>query len=498
MENLNPANTLWDKYYHVYANADTEGPRFLEFERWWGGYYFMSREEIDWITQNLFVGNRLWEMEGKAKGFFDLRNIKVPIVLFASMGDNITPPQQAFNWVADVYESTEEIKARGQTIVGLLHQDIGHLGIFVSGRVAKKEHTQIVSVLKSIEALPPGLYGMRIVDRSQVSGKPEFTVEFVERRLEDVAAQLNRYGRVDEKAFRAAAESSEFNQRAYDLFLSPWLKMSSNDFLAEIGHQFHPLRAQRWLFSSMNPWLSHVKPVAEAVREDRHSVPPEHPFRQAEQIGSNLLSASLDFYRDMRDALSESLFFGIYGNMLAMGDAQKPEAREATPAIADARRSKSVVDALAAIETGGYPQALARAASLLAKRDRPLPLSRLQLRKELLSDYKYFLPELAPETMRHIRGVQDIIVQYERDSAIDALPKLLPESEERERFLTLLDKVLNDPRIQVDGVTPEQSATVARIRRVLAATPAVTKSATGTRRSPIGAETAEVMEGARR
>ena len=53
------------------------------------------------------------------------------------MGDNITPPQQAFNWVADVYGSTEEIKARGQVIVGLMHEDIGHLGIFVSGKVAK-------------------------------------------------------------------------------------------------------------------------------------------------------------------------------------------------------------------------------------------------------------------------------------------------------------------------------------------------------------------------
>ena len=93
---------------------------------------------------------------------FDLRDIRSPIVVFASMGDNITPPQQAFNWVADVYGSTEEIKARGQVIVGLVHEDIGHLGIFVSGKVAKKEHAQIVSVLKSIEALPPGLYGMQI------------------------------------------------------------------------------------------------------------------------------------------------------------------------------------------------------------------------------------------------------------------------------------------------------------------------------------------------
>src|SRR6185369_17077517 len=123
-ENLNPANTFWDKYYNVFANVDTEAPRFLEFERWWGGYFLMNTEEIEWITQNLFVGNKLRSGTVKAGegGVFDLREIKVPIVLFASMGDNITPPQQAFNWVADVYGSTEEIKARGQVIVGLMHR----------------------------------------------------------------------------------------------------------------------------------------------------------------------------------------------------------------------------------------------------------------------------------------------------------------------------------------------------------------------------------------
>ena len=86
------------------------------------------------------------------------------------MGDNITPPQQAFNWIADVYGSTEEIKANGQTIVGLLHEDIGHLGIFVSGSVAKKEHAQIVEVLKYIQELPPGLYGMQIDELPQPDG----------------------------------------------------------------------------------------------------------------------------------------------------------------------------------------------------------------------------------------------------------------------------------------------------------------------------------------
>ena len=163
-ENLNPANTLWDKWYHLYANIDTEPERFLEFERWWGGFYLFNEEEIRWIVNNLFVGNKLSAGEARLGPgrYFDLKSIKQPIIVFASMGDNITPPQQAFNWIADVYSSTEEIKANGQTIVGLLHEDIGHLGIFVSGKVAKKEHAQIVEVLKYIQQLPPGLYGMHI------------------------------------------------------------------------------------------------------------------------------------------------------------------------------------------------------------------------------------------------------------------------------------------------------------------------------------------------
>ena len=212
-ENLNPANTIVDKYYNLFANVDTEAPRFLEFERWWGGFYLLNKEEIEWIVQNLFVGNKLWsggERAGNGQ-MFDLREIKSPIVLFASMGDNITPPQQAFNWVADIYGSTDEIKARGQVIVGLLHQDIGHLGIFVSGKVAKKEHTQIVSVMKSIESLVPGLYGMRIHEVKAKDGAVEYEVDFAEQRLEDIAKRLNRFEREDEKPFEAVKEVAELH-----------------------------------------------------------------------------------------------------------------------------------------------------------------------------------------------------------------------------------------------------------------------------------------------
>jgi hypothetical protein len=204
----------------------------------------MNKEEIEWIVQNLFVGNRLWSGDKKELGGvkFDLREIRSPIILFASMGDNITPPQQAFNWIVDTYRSTDEIKSRGQVIIGLLHKSIGHLGIFVSGKVAKKEHATIVSVLKSIEMLPPGLYGIHIVESKGTAGKVEYDVEFVERRLEDIVDRINRFKRADERPFQAVAKASELNQRAYDLFERPFVEAWSNQYTATMGRLFHPMR----------------------------------------------------------------------------------------------------------------------------------------------------------------------------------------------------------------------------------------------------------------
>ena len=323
-ENLNPANTFWDKYYNLFANVDTEPPRFLEFERWWGGFYLMNREEIEWITRNLFVGNKLWTGTKATGGkSFDLRDIKAPIVLFASMGDNITPPQQAFNWVADVYGSTDEIKARGQVIVGLLHQDIGHLGIFVSGKVAKKEHAQIVEVLKSIEMLPPGLYGMQIHEVKGRDGKVEYEVDFHERRLEDIAKQLNRLERADEKPFEAVAAMSEFNQRAYELFAQPFVQAMSNEVSAKLSRQFHPLRFQRWAFSDLNPWLAWLGPAAQAVKAQRQPAAADNPNSKLEKMMSEAISASLDYYREIRDANSEAAFFQTYGNVFSLYLADK-------------------------------------------------------------------------------------------------------------------------------------------------------------------------------
>ena len=120
---------------------------------------------MQWIVDNLFVGNKLATAEIVTEDGvrIDLRNIRSPIVCFCSKGDNITPPQQALGWILDLYESVDDIRAHGQTIVYCVHETVGHLGIFVSGSVAKKEHEEFASNIDFIDVLPPGLYEAVIV-----------------------------------------------------------------------------------------------------------------------------------------------------------------------------------------------------------------------------------------------------------------------------------------------------------------------------------------------
>jgi pimeloyl-ACP methyl ester carboxylesterase len=470
-EYLNPANTLVDKYYKVFANADTEPARFLEFERWWGGYFLMNREEIEWITRNLFIGNKLWSGEVKSgprgSGVFDLREIRSPIIMFASLGDNITPPQQAFNWVADVYGSTEEIKARGQVIVGLMQEEVGHLGIFVSGKVAQKEYTQIVSVMKSIEMLPPGLYGMEIHERKR-DGSVDYEVKFHEYRLEEVAARLNRHERLDEKPFQAVAAVSEFNQRAYELFLQPFVQATSDEFLATMMQRFHPLRVQRWAFSDSNPWLAWLPGAAQFVKENRQALPADNPLRRAETSLVDLASATLEYYRALRDAFTEAAFFHIYGNLFSLYIADKEKALAPEAQVVEPRELPVVKEALASIDKGGYPEAFARVGFLVTRRG-DVPLSRLEAGQQMVKDYEEFLPAVPLEQMRRTAGEQEIIATYEPDKAIATLPALLPRREERARLLTLLERLENDERVRHDGLTAEQRAMLARVRKALGA-----------------------------
>jgi hypothetical protein len=151
----------------VYRKVDTEAPRFLEFERWWGGFFLMNKEEIEWIVQNLFVGNKL-----RAARRGSPRTRRRSTSERSSRRSWCSPPSattsrrppQALNWILDLYENVEELMAYEQTIVYCLHETVGHLGIFVSGKVANRETHELVSTLELVDLLPPGLYEAIIDD----------------------------------------------------------------------------------------------------------------------------------------------------------------------------------------------------------------------------------------------------------------------------------------------------------------------------------------------
>jgi hypothetical protein len=64
-------------------------------------------------------------------------------------------------------------------------------------------------------------------------------------------------------------------------------------------------------------------------------------------------------------------------------------------------------------------------------------------------------------------GEQEIIARYEPEKAVETLPMLLANRKDRDRLLELLERVLADRRIQRIQPSSEQTAMLARIRRVL-------------------------------
>ena len=130
------------------------------------------------------------------------------------------------------------------------------------------------------------------------------------------------------------------------------------------------------------PWL---RPAANAVIANRQHADDIEPWRRLEHRGSEMISASLDHYRAMRDASAESLFFSLYANPFLLHFADRYRDRETAASTAtDPRELPFVKEALASIGQGGYDEAVARAAFLLARTGEPLPLSRLATQRNWL------------------------------------------------------------------------------------------------------------------
>src|SRR6476469_6309826 len=450
-ENQNPANTFWTKQYNLYSKVDTEAPRYLGFERWWGGHVNLNAEEIQFIVDELFVGNnlaagRIQTSDGTA---IDLREIRSPIVVFCSWGDNVTPPQQALGWILDLYADASEIRSYGQTIVYTIHESIGHLGIFVSAGVARKEHGQLSSNIDLIDTLPPGLYEAIFEAKTADTAHPDLaTGDWVmrcEARTFDDIRALGGNDAADERCFAAVDRVSQTNLSLYRTFMQPVVRAAASPAAADWMRQLHPLRLQYEIFTDANPAMASVATLADQVRRHRQSAAADNPFLVLQDNASRSIVAALDAWRDASEAFAERMFFAVYGSpalQAAVGvnpAATQPSRRAVKSQLHDELMKKRIAELKGRIPLGGLREAIIRGLLFVGMERSAIDergFETVRLIRETESD----VPLAAFKAM--VRE-QFYMLLLDTEGALAAIPSMLPDdSRSRRKAFDLIKQVL--------------------------------------------------------
>ncbi len=440
-EMLNPGRNFFGKYFDLYTDPIGSRPAFLEFERWWGGFHFMNKAEIRWIVEQLFVGNRLSRGEARVEHgrYLDLKAIRSPIIVFASWGDNITPPQQALNWIVDTYADEHEIKIRGQRIVYMVHDSVGHLGIFVSSSIAKKEHTEVTSTMKTIEALSPGLYEMKIDEQIGEGINARFLVSFHERKLSEVLPTADN-SRQEERSFAAVDRISQLTAELYELSLSPIVQGLITPEIATTLRNNHPSRLQRSFFSDRNPLMRPLSEMANRLAAERKPLAGSNPFLDVERLWASGVVQALDFSRDVRDAIQELAFLSVYGStfMHWLGTPQAFQRTRKDPK--ELRLLPEVQAILIGIDRGGFEEAVIRMLILLAESRGSVRRDRLERSAKVLTKEEPFA-SLGAERRAALIREQSIIAEFEKERAILTLPILLATPEARRKAIEVVEYI---------------------------------------------------------
>jgi len=453
-ENQNPSNTLWSKQYNLYASIDTEPPRYLAFERWWGGHVNLNGDEIQSIVDELFIGNKLAAgmIQTSDGTTIDLRNITSPIVVFCSDGDNITPPQQALGWVLDLYKDVDDIRMHGQTIVYTIHDKVGHLGVFVSSDVARKQYGEFANNIDLIDVLPPGLYEATFEQKTDETTHPnlvtgEWVMRCHERTLDDLRA-LGGNDAADERRFATAARVSDINLGIYRTFARPIVRLFASETTADWLRQLHPLRMQYALFSDQNPWMASFGRMAETVRRDRRPVSPDNPILKVQKLLSDGIVSSLDAWRRMTETLAEQTFLAIFGSpalqvLVGIDPAgTRPLRRAGRTPMHEQLVESRIADLKSRIATGSVTEGAVRAL-IYAGRPRGAIDERAfeAIRAMRTIDCGAQQPTLA-EFKAMLRD-QGFMLLLEPVAAVAALPLLIPDAESRRWAMSVVRQVLS-------------------------------------------------------
>jgi pimeloyl-ACP methyl ester carboxylesterase len=443
-DNLNPANTFWTKPYNVWAAPEKEQDRYLNFERWWGAFVRLRGEEQQYMVDNLFVANKFSTAQIVTRDGIrlDMRNIKSPILCFCSKGDNITPPQQALDWILDNYDSVDEIRKHGQTILYCLHESAGHLAIFVGTKVAAKEHSEFINYMDLIDGLPPGLYEIVITDKSkdEIGGElleGDYNVRIEERGLEDIWA-LGTNSIEDEREFEAVARLSKVNNWLYETFMQPWIRPFVTPQTVSTVLAMQPLRLQYALFSDKNPLMRGVAPLAEKVRAERKPADVDNPFLKIQEQVSDMMTESLQALGNLRDQTAEAIFHAIYGSPWTQGllgatrGSGRPRPKPCISPDQEEVLAAKIEEFRATMTVGGPLEAGVRALLYIIEGQHSIDARTFEVLRRTLQAY----PEISLAHFKAVVRDQWAMLVIDEKAALRTLPRLLPADYDERRALT--------------------------------------------------------------
>jgi hypothetical protein len=330
-----------------------------------------------------------------------------------------------------------------------IHDNIGHLGIFVAGGVAKKEHSEFASNIDLIDTLPPGLYEAILEPKTEsISGADLVTGDWLmrceARTLDDIRA-LGCNDAADERRFATAARISDINLALYRTFAQPAVRALISAPLAETLHQLHPLRVQYEMFSNANPLMAAVEGMAEEARKTRRPLAADNPFVALQESVSKQMVAALDGWRDFIEAATERTFLTVYGSpalQAAVGidpADTRPLRKSPKNALYQELVQKRIAELKSHIPLGGLREAIARALIYVGLGRGSVDERGFETVRRLRGRYG----DIPLAEFKSLIRDQYFMLLIDKDASLSAIPSMLPsDTETRKKAFDLIKEVM--------------------------------------------------------
>jgi hypothetical protein len=200
--------------------------------------------------------------------------------------------------------------------------------------------------------------------------------------------------------------------------------------------KLHPLRVSYEAFANDNLAMKTVANAADKVRERRKVATEDNPFVAFQQILSENIVGVLDKWRDTQQALTESLFLGIYGSPIVQAfvgiapDAKVSPKPQMSPQYS-ARLAARIAELKSRVGDGGLRECVIRGLLYVGMSRGVVDERSLEaLRRARANDKE---SRLSLAQFKAMVREQFFMLLLVPEASLAAIPKLLPPGEDERR-----------------------------------------------------------------